>query len=249
MRKTTTYSLAAMLISGVICVNMPDSAAAPPQPVTPPLSQGGTPQTAIHWTAKRVGESVSVTTDLGSLTTRDGELQVLDSQGTIVAGLPLAYQFDGKQFPIAAEVNGNTATLTPNTTPAAGTPLAMPAALPPGLLEHVDAQSDFDNNVSRAANQFGLATGAGALIGTIVGGAGGCVAGAVVGAALMTPIFVPGWVGSCIAGAAAGVALGAAAGTVLLGVPVGIASAIQFFQLQTTPKPGPEQNSAAAAGN
>ena len=246
MRKFATYGLAATLTAGAVCLNMPDSTALPAQPDTAPSAHVYSPEGAIGWTANRVGDSVIVNTDLGSLTTRDGQLQVLDPHGTVVAGMPLAYQFNGKQFPIAARVQGNTATLTPNTDPSAGTPVDMPAVAPPGLLAPVDAQSDFDTNVGRAANQFGLASGTGALIGTIVGGIGGCVAGALVGAALMTPIFVPGWVGSCIAGAAAGIALGAAAGTVLLGVPVGIASAIQFFQLQNAPKPAPEQAPAPA---
>ncbi|MFJ9371603.1 hypothetical protein ACIRRA_45475 [Nocardia sp. NPDC101769] len=245
MRKITTYTVAA-LVAGAAGLAMPTVNAAPAQPDPATATHADNQQPGIHWTADRVGDSVIVKTDLGSLATNNGQFQILDAGGTVVANLPLAYQFQGKQFPIAAQVAGNTATLTPSADPAVATAVDMPATLPPELAKPVDAQSDLDANMSRLGTQFGLATGIGTLIGTIVGGIGGCVAGALVGAALMTPIFVPGWVGGCIAGAAAGTALGAAAGTVLLGVPVGIASAIQFFQLQNTPKPAADQAPAPA---
>ncbi|MFE2998889.1 hypothetical protein ACFXG4_28275 [Nocardia sp. NPDC059246] len=236
MRKITAYTVAAVVTLGVLTNNIPDSNAAPAQPIPAPAGPVDAQQAGIPWTADRVGDSVVVKTDLGSLATDDGQFQVLDSTGKVVAGLPLSYDMRGLRFPIAAKIDGNTATLTPNTDPTAAAPVDM-ITLPADPLKPVDAQ--FDADLGRAAAQFGLATGVGTLLGTIVGLGGGCILGAVVGAALMTPIFVPGWVGSCIAGAAIGTALGAAAGIILLGVPVGIASAIQFFQMENAPAPVP----------
>ncbi|MFI5780798.1 hypothetical protein [Nocardia sp. NPDC051570] len=238
MRKITAYATAATVALGVLSFNMPDSDAAPVQPISAPITHTDLAP-GIHWTAKRDGNSVVVATDAGSLAARDGQFQVLDATGTVVAGLPLAYDINGSRFPIAATIDGNTATLTPSTDPAAAKPVQM--------VTPVDAQADFDSALAAAGTQFGLATGVGALVGTIIGAVGGCVLGAIVPATLMTPIFVPGWVGGCIAGAAAGIALGAAAGTVLLGVPVGIASAIQFFQRLNTPStPAPAGSGTAA---
>jgi len=126
------------------------------------------------------------------------------------------------EWPIAAQINGNTATLTPSTNIADAHPATM--------LKPVDAKEigsvDFNTALGTAATQFGLATAIGTLVGTIVGAVLGCVAGAIIG---MPALFVGGPFGMCLAGASAGIALGAAAGMVLVGVPVGIASAIQFF--------------------
>ncbi|WP_225724577.1 MULTISPECIES: hypothetical protein [unclassified Nocardia] len=180
----------------------------------------------VHWTANVVDKSVVLKTDAGSLTTQGTQFQVLDNQGHLIAGMPLTYLKDGKEWPIAARIDGNTATLTPSTNPAEAHAATM--------LKPVDAKPiggvDFNTALSNAGTEFGLATGVGTLIGTIIGGALGCVAGAVVGAALMPPIFLPGAAGGCLAGIVAGVALGAAAGMIAFGVPVGIAAAIQFYQ-------------------
>ncbi|NUS91266.1 MAG: hypothetical protein HOQ36_02465, partial [Nocardia sp.] len=44
----------------------------------------------IHYTADIVGKSVMVRTDAGSLTTENDQLQVRDSFGNVVAGMPLS---------------------------------------------------------------------------------------------------------------------------------------------------------------
>lgn len=213
MRNFTTLAAITAVTLGALVCDIPAATAAPAP--------------GIHWTAKTVGKSVVVHTDQGTLSTRDGRFQVLDPTGALAATLPLVYGINGQQFPIAVTIDGNTATLTPSTDATLAEPITM--------LQPIDQQADFDSALAAAGTQFGLATGVGALIGTLIGGIGGCVLGAIVPAALMTPIFVPGWVGGCLAGAAAGAALGAAAGTVLIGVPVGIVSAIQFFQRLNVP--------------
>ncbi len=52
----------------------------------------------------------------------------------------------------------------------------------------------------------------------------------------MPPIFFAGAPGGCLAGGSAGAALGAAAGTIILGVPVAVVSAIQFFDTINKPQ-------------
>ncbi|MEU7138055.1 hypothetical protein ABZ942_01250 [Nocardia sp. NPDC046473] len=199
------------------------------EPAAPAPVPGSTVQTdilpGIHYTANVVDNSVVLKTEAGSLTTQGTQFQVLDNQGRLVAGMPLTYLKDGMEWPIAAQIDGNTATFTPSTNAADAHPAAM--------LKPVDAKDvagvDFNTALSTAATQFGLATAIGTLVGTIVGGALGCVAGAIIGAPLVVPTFFAGPIGLCIAGAGVGIALGAAAGMILLGVPVGIASAVQFF--------------------
>ncbi|WP_051179037.1 hypothetical protein [Nocardia concava] len=160
---------------------------------------------AIHWDAKIEGASVVLKTDLGSLTQQDGQFQVLDADGGLVTAFPLSFQTDGLAHPVAAQIDGNTATFTPNMDPAAATPAPV--------LHNVASQADQDAAWSAASSQFGIATGMGTLIGTLIGGVGGCALGAVLG----TPVLLPGWIGGCLMGAGIGIPIGAAAGLVLTG--------------------------------
>jgi hypothetical protein len=185
----------------------------------------------IHYTANVVDNSVVLKTDIGSLTTRGTQFQVLDGEGRLVAGMPLTYLKDGMEWPIAAQVEGNTAIFTPSTDPADARPADM---LKPAAAKEIGG-ADFNTALSAAATQFGLATAVGTLVGTIVGGALGCVAGAIIGAPLVVPTFFAGPIGLCLAGAGIGITLGAAAGMIVVGVPVGIASAIQFYNAVYAP--------------
>ncbi|WP_063064621.1 hypothetical protein [Nocardia violaceofusca] len=204
-----------------------DVPAGTPQPSTTVATDVGP---GIHYTADVVDHSVVLRTDAGRLNVRGNQFEILDDNGNLVAGLPLTYKLDQKDWPIAAQVDGRTAVLTPSRNPADAVASTTPDLTP------VDAQSDFNDAIGVAANQIGLATGVGVLVGTAAGLGIGCVAGALVGAALMPPIFFAGAPGGCLAGAAAGAALGAAAGTVILGGPVAIASAIQFFNTINKPQ-------------
>ncbi|MFE7798058.1 hypothetical protein [Nocardia sp. NPDC057440] len=220
--KLKKFAAASVLVIAAVGITSGTAYAQPAQ------APGSTVQTdilpGIHYTANVVDNSVVLKTDMGSLTTRGTQFQVLDGEGRLVAGMPLTYLKDGMEWPIAAQVEGNTATFTPSTDPADARPAAM---LQPVAKEVAGA--DFNTALSTAATQFGLATAVGTLVGTIVGGGLGCVAGAVIGAPLVVPTFFAGPIGLCIAGAGVGITLGAAAGMILVGVPVGIASAIQFY--------------------
>ncbi|MBF6330578.1 hypothetical protein [Nocardia transvalensis] len=178
----------------------------------------------IHYTATVVDKSVVVHTDAGSLTTEGDQFQVRDNLGNVVAGFPLNYLKDGLSFPIAAEIDGNEATLTPSTDPAAAHPAPM--------LHPAASRQALDDAISTAGTEFGIATSLGTLIGTVIGLAGGCVLGAFVG----TPFLViPGWIGGCLTGAAVGAPLGAAAGLVTVGGIAGVAIAIEYFSRINAP--------------
>lgn len=178
----------------------------------------------IHYTANVVDRSVVVKTDGGSLTTEGGQFQVRDVSGKVVGGFPLSYQHDGLEFPIAAQIAGNQATLTPSTDRAAAHPAPM--------LHDVASRDDLDSAMQSAINEMTMATSVGTLIGTAIGLAGGCVLGAAVG----TPFLVlPGWIGGCLTGAALGAPLGAAAGLVTVGGVSGVLVAIEYFQRVNTP--------------
>ncbi|WP_433521403.1 hypothetical protein ACQPZ2_29230 [Nocardia pseudovaccinii] len=194
----------------------------------------------VHWTAKVVDKTIVVQTDSGSLTTRDGVFQVLDNNGAVVDGLPLSYFMDGKQFPIASRIDGNTATLTPSTDSATARPAEMP-------IKQVDAQADatVDQALGNAGGKFGLGVGVGTLVGGIIGLVGGCILGALTVGILTAPVFFAGALGGCISGAAIGAGLLAVIGGAVVGVPVGIGAALQFFQTIFAPAPAPAAPAAA----
>jgi hypothetical protein len=184
----------------------------------------------IHYTANVVDHSVVLRTDAGRLTTRGNQFEILDDTGKLVFGMPLTYQLDKKDWPIAAQIDtdGRTVTLTPSRNPAEAVASTQPELKP------VFSQDNFNDALGVASSQVGLATGIGVLVGTAIGLAGGCVAGMVVGTALMPPLFLAGAPGGCLAGAISGAALGAAVGTVAVGGPVAVLSAIQMFNTLAT---------------
>lgn len=193
----------------------------------------------ISYTAGVVGRSVVLDTDLGSLAVQDGQFRVIDTAGNIVGGIPLTYQLDGKDWPIAASIDGRTATLTPSTDPAD----ARPATAEP-ILKDVDAASDalLNQAITNAFMQLSLGVSLGTLIGTAIGAGIGCVAGgAAVGAAAGVPtiglLAIPGFLGGCIATAAVTGPIGGMIGMIAVGVPAAIAAGIQFYNTVNSPAP------------
>ncbi|MFE9580684.1 hypothetical protein ACFYO1_30200 [Nocardia sp. NPDC006044] len=188
------------------------------------------PETAdIHYTAGVVGTSVVLSTDSGTLTAADGQFRLSDRTGRLLVSMPLSYQRDAKVWPITAKIDGNTATLTPGTDPAA----ARPA--PPELRDiAIDPQStDFNTAVMNFATVTGLGVALGTLIGTAIGAGIGCVAGgALVGAAAAVPtigvLAVPGFLGGCLVTGAAAAPIGAIIGTIALGVPAAVIGGLLF---------------------
>ncbi|UGT44022.1 hypothetical protein LTV02_11825 [Nocardia yamanashiensis] len=195
----------------------------------------------IHYQASLAGRSVVITTDGGGLAARDNQFQVLDDGGRVIAALPLDYQMHDRVWPIAAVIEGNRATLTPSTDPAASTP--VPAGTP--KLDSIDATANpnFNQALSNLSSATAIGAAVGTLIGTAIGAGVGCLAGgALVGAgataATLGTLTIPGAIGGCIVTAAAAAPLGAAAGLVAIGGPITVIALIQFFaDLATPPAP------------
>ncbi|MFE3191297.1 hypothetical protein ACFXHA_19965 [Nocardia sp. NPDC059240] len=234
MRKLTAYTLAAATALGVVACNAQDAKADPAQA-----------NPGIHWTTQVVDKSVVLTTDLGSLTTQDGQFQVRDTTGGLVTQFPLSWLDNAGAHPIAARIDGNTATLTPNLDPAAVTPAP---ALPAPVVKDIANQADQDAAFSAAVNQFGIVTSMGTMVGTLVGGVAGCAIGAAGGAiAGVVVMSVPTGIAGCVAGAAIGIPLGAAAGLVFTGVPAAIAVGIGLAQRLAAPDSTPAPAAAPVA--
>ena len=199
--------------------------------VTTPIAPG------VGYTASVVDRSVVLSTDAGALRVQDNQFQVLDVAGNLIGGIPLTYQRDGKDWPIAAKIDGRTATLMPSTDPAD----AEPSTVEP-LLKNVDAASDalFNQAITNAFMQLSLGTALGTLVGTAIGAGIGCIAGGIaVGAAAAVPtvgvLAIPGFLGGCIATAAVTGSIGGMIGMITVGVPVAVAVAIQYFNTINRP--------------
>ncbi|WP_446223876.1 hypothetical protein ACTWPB_00960 [Nocardia sp. IBHARD005] len=186
----------------------------------------------INYTAEVVDGSKSViTTDAGSMVVEDGVFKIKAANGTTVAGTELKFKVDEFEFPIAADISGNTATLTPTLDPAKA--VYKPVALPyedkaPWKTEYEREQAAW----SRLTSTISM----GATIGTLVGGIGGaalgCVVGAGVGFVATTPLllmFGAGPLGGCLVGASLTGFIGVVAGQLFVTGPVAIAAAIQYF--------------------
>ncbi|MEC3914682.1 hypothetical protein [Nocardia sp. CDC160] len=209
---------------------------------TPAQSDSVPRPSGLHFTAKIVGHSVEVTTDGGTLTATDGRFAVRDANGEVLDGIPLTYQRDGKSWPIAAEIHGDTATLTPGTDPAQAVPVSAPAPAVPATLTDaalhdtaIDWQSpDFNTAVMNFSTMAGLGVTLGTLIGTVVGATIGCVAGGValaaaLGTVTIGTLTIPGFLGGCLVTGAALGAIGAVIGNIFIAGPLGGIGALQFL--------------------
>ncbi|WP_036530443.1 hypothetical protein, partial [Nocardia sp. CNY236] len=266
--KATKLTAASLLVVAAVGITSGVASAAPGHIPATGSSARTDMQPGIHYRANIEDDSVILHTDAGSLTTKGTQFQVLDDEGRLVAAMPLTYLKDGMEWPIAAEIDGNTAAFTPSTDPTEARPATMLEPVDAASITNADTKAssrtkasattsssakagsttkasteaeavaadakaidsaEYDDALGSAATLFGLGTAVGTLLGTLAGGVLGCVAGATIGAPLAIPTFFAGPIGLCLTGAAAGAPLGAAAGMVLIGGPVGIASALQFF--------------------
>lgn len=76
---------------------------------------GADPHTpaAVNYTATTSPSNTVISIDSGSLSTEGGIFAIKAEDGTVLAGTPLQFRVDDFLFPIAAEINDKTATLTP----------------------------------------------------------------------------------------------------------------------------------------
>src|SRR6266568_8272282 len=88
----------------------------------------------------------------------------------------------------------------------------------PTIAAENDQQTQINNALNQAGNEFML----GVTTGTLVGGAVGLVAGCAIGA-------VVGLIGGCIPGLALGAAVGPVVGGAVVGIPAGIAGLVDGY--------------------
>ncbi|MCX0270177.1 hypothetical protein NLM24_05550 [Nocardia zapadnayensis] len=201
------------------------------------------PPAPVGFTAEVVDGHSVVTTDSGSMVVEDGTFKIKAADGTVVAGTPLTFRLDEFEFPIAAEISGHTATLTPQLDPDRA--VYRPAALP--HQETAPWKTPYDREVA-AFTRLKDTIATGAAIGTAVGGLGGAavgcvlggIAGATVAAATIVGLFgpfVPAAVIGCLGGIVAIGALGTVAGQLFVTAPVIIGAVIQYVTTINEPFP------------
>ncbi|NEW38228.1 hypothetical protein GV794_18460 [Nocardia cyriacigeorgica] len=198
-------------------------------------------EAAVGFTAESNGSSSIITTDAGSLVAEDDTFKIKASDGTVLAGAPLTFRVDDFEFPIAADIAGRTATLTPqlDLDKAVYKPVALPFEDQANWKTPYDREKDAFNRLKDT-----ISTGAavGALVGGIGGGAVGCVLGGIAGATVASATivglfgpFIPAAAVGCLGGILAIGALGTLAGQILITAPVAIGAAIQYFSTVNAP--------------
>ncbi|MGW4247112.1 hypothetical protein [Nocardia sp. NPDC004722] len=191
----------------------------------------------INYTATTSETNSIIRTDAGSLVVENGNFEIKAANGTVVAGTPLKFQVDDFEFPIAADISGRSATLTPqfDMDHATYKPVAQAQDVNLPYEDQAPWKSDYDREQA-AWNRMKDTISMGATVGTLVGGLGaaavGCVIGGVVFAAATAPLatmFGVGPLAGCLIGASTLGFLGTIAGNLLITAPVAIASAYNYF--------------------
>uniref|UniRef100_UPI000835F81B hypothetical protein n=1 Tax=Nocardia lijiangensis TaxID=299618 RepID=UPI000835F81B len=132
----------------------------------------------VGFTAGTTAGSAVLGIDAGRFAIADDVLQIRTDDGTVLAGTPLKFRVDDFEFPIAAEISGRTATLTPQLSldKARYQPVALPFEdKAPWKTEYEREQAAW----SRMTSTIGLGVSTGALLGGLGGAAVGCVLGGV----------------------------------------------------------------------
>ncbi|QLY31757.1 hypothetical protein [Nocardia huaxiensis] len=204
-------------------------------------------QQEVHYEVNRQGDSAVITTSDGKLQAVGDQLVLTDQAGTPVASVPLTYRMNGNAYPIAAEINGGTAVLTP--AKEGGTPIADVAAA-----DVISADTAL-KNVSESftprdqtalgvlAQRLTIGSAVSAIVGAVLGGGIGCLVGGAVGATISSPVialllpFVGATIAGCVLGAATLGAVGGVVGLVTVGGPLALFSAFQYFSTILTPCP------------
>lgn len=231
--KITKFALLASTISVALGIAAGTSHAAP----------AAAPSAPINYTATTTETNTVIGTDSGSLVVEDGVFKIKAADGTTVAGSELAFRVDEFVFPIAAEISGRTATLTPQFDLAHAT--YKPVALP--YEDKAPWKSEYDREQaawSRLGSTISLGASVATLVGGLGGGAIGCVLGGIAGATIASATivgmfgpFIPAAAVGCIAGIMAIGALGTLAGQIFITAPVAIMAAVQYFTTINSPMP------------
>lgn len=167
------------------------------------------------------------------------------ANGTTIAATPLTFRLDDFELPIAAEIAGNTATLTPqlDVSKAVYKPVALP------FEDKAPFKTEYDREVAawnRLTSTISLGAAVGTLLGGLTGGAVGCVLGGIAGATVAAATivglfgpFLPAAAIGCIGGILAVGALGTLVGQIFITAPVAIGAAIQYFTTVNAPFTAP----------
>ncbi|MFD3427339.1 hypothetical protein [Nocardia fluminea] len=224
---------ASALLATTVCIAAGTASAAP------------NTESRINYTLSTTERSTLLSTDAGSMIVENGVLAIKASNGTVLGGTELSFRVDDFVFPIAAEVNDRTATLTPqfDLAHAAYKPVALPYEnQAPWKSEYEREQAAW----SRLTSTITL----GATVGTTVGGLGGaaigCVLGGIAGATVASATiiglfgaFIPAAALGCIGGIVAIGAIGTVLGQLFVTAPVAIMAAVQYFTTINAPAPAP----------
>ncbi|PSR58476.1 hypothetical protein C8258_31245 [Nocardia sp. MDA0666] len=195
----------------------------------------------VNYQARSTENAAIVSTDAGSMDVEDGVFKIKAANGITVAGTPLTFRVDDFEFPIAADISGRTATLTPqfDLQHAVYKPVALP------FEDSAPWKTPYEREVA-AFTRLKDTIATGAAIGTAAGGIGGAVIGCIAGAAIglvatgaLLALFGAGPLGGCVAGAAAVGFLGVLAGQIFVTAPVAIGAVIQYFSTINEPFKAP----------
>ncbi|WP_227983768.1 hypothetical protein [Nocardia spumae] len=224
MNKITRMTVTAMTVVGALGAGSTYASATPATAAGHVLSTEIMP--GVHYTSSTADQSVVIETGTATLVTAGGQFQVRDASGATVAGVA-----DFATEPKALEA----------VHAAPEVQAAARAATPDLHLDNIDGDPQterFDTAIQAAINEFGLATSVGTMSGGLIGAAVGCGVGAVAGAVFGAPVLDAAGltlIAGCLAGAGVLGGLGAIVGAAILGVPVGIASAIKFQHTMNQP--------------
>ncbi|MFI2475481.1 hypothetical protein [Nocardia xishanensis] len=197
----------------------------------------------VGFTASATADAAVIDLDAGAFTIAGDVLQITADDGAVLAGTPLKFRVDDFEFPIAAEISGRTAILTPRLS--MDEAVYEPVALP--FEDQAPWKSEYEREQAawaRMSSTIGLGVSMGALLGGLGGAAVGCVLGGIVGASVAAATiaglfgpFLPAAVVGCLGGVAAIGPLGAVAGQLVVTAPVAIAAVAQYFTTVTAPFP------------
>ncbi|MFC3962816.1 hypothetical protein [Nocardia jiangsuensis] len=229
LRRTFTAPALALAVLGAL----PGTAHAAPAP------EGG----AVTFEARATETASIIEIGSGALEVADGVLRIVSPEGATVAGAPLTFRLDDFEFPIAAEISGRTAVLTPQLEPERA--VYKPVALP--YEDKAPWKTEYDREQaawSRMTSTISMGATIGTLVGGLTGAAAGCVLGGIAGATVASATivglfgpFVPAAAIGCIGGVLAIGALGTVAGQILVTAPAAIGAAIQYFSTINAPYP------------
>ncbi|WP_040689437.1 hypothetical protein [Nocardia vinacea] len=200
----------------------------------------------VDFTASATDRSTIITTSAGSMVVEDGVFKIKAADGATLAGTELRFRVDDFEFPIAAEINDRTATLSPQFDMAHAT--YKPVALP--FEDQAPWKTQYDREQAawtRLTSTITTGATVGTLVGGLAGGAVGCVLGGIAGATVAAATivglfgpFIPAAAIGCLGGIVAIGALGTLAGQILVTAPVAIGAAIQYFTTINQPMPAPK---------